>query len=41
MLILRLTLLFCSILLPAVAAADCVHDGKRYSRGIASWPAGL
>jgi hypothetical protein len=33
MLILRLTLIFCSLLLPAVAAADCVHNGKRYTEG--------
>jgi hypothetical protein len=33
MLILRLTLLLCSLLAPTVAAADCVHSGKRYPEG--------
>jgi hypothetical protein len=33
MLILRLTLIFCSLLLPTVAAADCAHNGKRYAEG--------
>jgi hypothetical protein len=31
--ILRLTLAFCLLLLPTVAAADCVHSGKRYAEG--------
>jgi hypothetical protein len=33
MLILRLTLVLCSLLLPTVAAADCTHNGKRYAEG--------
>jgi hypothetical protein len=33
MLILRATLLFSLLILPTIAAADCVHNGKRYSEG--------
>ena len=33
MLILRVALLFCSLLLPTVATADCIHNGQRYAEG--------
>jgi hypothetical protein len=33
MLVVRLILLFCLLLLPTVAAADCMHGGKRYAEG--------
>lgn len=33
MLVLRVTLLLCSLLLPTVAVADCMHNGKRYPEG--------
>jgi hypothetical protein len=31
--ILRLALLFCFLLLPTAAAADCMHNGKSYAEG--------
>jgi hypothetical protein len=33
MLILRLIVLFCLLVVPTVAVADCVHSGKRYPEG--------